>query len=75
MGTTQAESVEIFNGYFPDFLQGRWDTTYISLAFCVLAIILSIFGLKISVRSWQNINISILVIGSLLLLLNLFSMM
>ncbi|MFT6971747.1 MAG: amino acid permease [Roseivirga sp.] len=75
LGTTQAERVEIFHGYFPDFLHGRWDTTYVSIIFCVLAIILSSKNMKLSVKIWKAVNIIILVLSGLLLLLNLFSMM
>ena len=74
-GTSQADSVAIFNSYFPDFLQGRFDTAYLSLAFCLLAIILCIVSLKLSGKFWKNINILVLIISSLLLFLNLFQMM
>ena len=46
LGTTQVERVTIFKDYFPDFLNGRWDTTFISIAFCVVAILLSTNNLK-----------------------------
>ena len=75
MGTSQVERVSIFNSYFPDFLHGRWHTTYLGITFCVLAIILSSISLKMSGKLWRALNIIILIFGSLLLLLNLFSMM
>ncbi len=74
-GTTMADSVAIFNSYFPVFLQGRFDTAYLSIAFCVLAIILCIPGLKLPGKFWLNFNIVVLVISSLFLFLNLFQMM
>ena len=74
-GTTQVERVTIFKDYFPDFLNGRWDTTFISIAFCVVAILLSTLNLKKIKKYWRTLNIFIIVISSLLLLLNLFSMM
>ena len=75
LGTTQAESVAIFKDYFPDFLNGRWSITFLSIAFCITAIIFTSFGLKLSEKLWKSLNIIILVLSSLLLLLNLFSMM
>ena len=75
LGTTQVERVTIFKNYFPDFLNGRWDTTFISIAFCVVAILLSTLNLKKIKKYWRTLNIFIIVISSLLLLLNLFSMM
>ena len=75
IGTTQANSVEIFKSYFPDFLQEQFATTYVSLGFCILAIILSIIGLKLSGKFWQNVNLLVLIISSLFLFLNLFQMM
>jgi hypothetical protein len=75
LGTTQAERVAMYNSYFPDFLNGRGDTTYLSLLFSIAAIILSNLGLKLSGKLWRGLNIVILVLGALLLLSNLFSMM
>lgn len=75
LGSTQAERVTIFKDYFPDFLNGRWDTTFISIAFCVVAILLSTLNLKKLKNFWRTLNILIVVISSLLLFLNLFSMM
>ena len=39
LGATQAERVMIFKDFSPNFLNGRWDITLLSIAFCVLAII------------------------------------
>lgn len=75
LATTQAESVSIFNSYFPEFLQGRFDTTYISLAFCILSIILAIICLRIPGKIWLILNVFVLTLCSLLLMLNLWSMM
>ena len=74
-GTTQDERVLIFDSFFPKFLQGRWDTTYLSIAFSVLAITLCIICLKLRGKFWKSLNISVLVLSALLLFLNLFSMM
>jgi len=75
LGTTQAERVAIFKDYFPGFLNGRWSTTLLSIIFSLSAIIISSINLKISKKIWKSLNILILLFSSLLLLLNLFSMM
>jgi hypothetical protein len=75
LGDTQAERVTIFKSYFPNFLQGRWDTTYIGIIFSILAIIFSLKGLKLPNKIWKIMNIIILIMSSLLLFLNIFSMM
>jgi hypothetical protein len=74
-GETQAERVDIFNSYFPDFLSHRWDTTILSIIFCVFAIILSAKSLQLEFTFWKVLNYMILTISSILLFLNLFSMM
>ena len=75
LGTTQAERVSVFKDYFPDFLDGRWSTTIISIIFSISAVILSSINLKRLKKFWKLINILILILSSLLLFLNLFSMM
>ena len=75
LGTTQVERVAVFKDYFPNFLNGRWSTTLLSIAFGISAIILSSISLKLSIKIWKSLNILILLLSSLLLLLNLFSMM
>ena len=75
LGSTQVERVAIFKDYFPGFLKGRWDTTYLGIVFCVLAIVFSGLSLRLSSKFWKALNILILLISSLILLLNLFSMM
>jgi len=75
LGTTQAERVAVFKSYFPDFLNGRWSTTLLGIFFLIVAIIFSSNNLKLTNKNWRVLNIIILVISSLLLFLNLFSMM
>jgi len=70
----QDEMVTTFNSFIPDFLQGRYTINYLSIAFCILAIIISTINLKSSGKIWKA-NMIILVFSSLLLLLNLFQMM
>ena len=72
--TNQVESVATFQSYFPDFLHGRYSINYLSIAFSILAIIMSTINLKSSGKIWK-VNMIILGFGSLLLLLNLFQMM
>ena len=74
LGDSQANSVAIFNSYFPDFLHGRNAAAYFSIGFCILAIIISIINLRSSGIIWK-VNMIILVSSSLLLFLNLFQMM
>jgi len=75
LGNTQAERVAIFYTYLPEFLHGRWNATYLSIVFCILAIILSGKSMKIPCRWWKALNILILTVTGALLFLNLFSMM
>jgi uncharacterized membrane protein len=75
LANNQFDRVTILRSYFPYFLRGRYDTAYISLAFCLLAIILSSISLKLTGYLWKTLNIFILVFGCLLMLLNLFQMM
>lgn len=75
LGTNQYERVALFNDFFPEFLNGRWDTTYLGIAFCVFAIILSSISMKLPNMFWKVLNVLILVISCLLLFLNVFSMM
>ena len=75
LGTTQVERVSIFKDYFPDFLDGRWSTTIVSIIFSFSAVIFSSINLKHLKRIWKLINVLILILSSILLFLNLFSMM
>ena len=75
LGANHAERQRIFYSYFPDFLNGRYDSTYLSLVFCVLAIILSSICLKLSRKIWKLLNIIILFISILLLLFNFWGLM
>jgi hypothetical protein len=75
LGKDQAERVAIFNSFFPHFLRGRFDITYLSIVFCILTIILVSINMTISARIWKIINIIVLVFSILMLLMNLFSLM
>ena len=75
LGTTHAARVTVFKDYFPDFLNGRWSTTLLSIFFCVLAIVFSRISIKLPGKPWKILNSVILILSCLLLGLNLFSMM
>ncbi len=75
LGTTQTERVEIFTNYFPGFLHGRFTHTLVSMAFCILSIVLCRMGMKLPEKSWRALNSFSLVLAALILLMNLFEMM
>ena len=75
MGSNQADRLELFHAYFPDFLHGQYNVLFLSLAGCVLAIVFSGKNLKSHQKKSKNLNLSILLFSSTLLLLNLFQMM
>ena len=75
LGSTQAERVAIFYTYLPEFLHGRWNATYLSILFCIFAIILSAKSMGSPGRWLRALNILILAVSCGLLCLNLFSMM
>lgn len=75
LADNQSDRVAILHSYFPEFLHGRYVTTYLALSFCLLAIILSSISLKLSGILWKVVNVIILIISCLLLLLNLFQLM
>lgn len=74
-GDSQPNRVEIFNHFFPDFLQGRYSVAYLSLAFSILSVCISFINISIKEMAWKALNILILVIGLFMVLLNLFQMM
>jgi hypothetical protein len=67
-------AVAVYYSHLPDFLAGGYKTSYISLAFSFLAIILSSISLKLPGKLWK-LNIVVLILSASLLLLNLFQMM
>jgi hypothetical protein len=72
---TQADSVKMYNSFFPEFLNGRYTISFISAGLCVLGIILSLIHFNKRKALLMSINIFILVIGILMMLLTLFSLM
>lgn len=75
LAATHQERVEIFSSYFPDFFHRSYTLAFVSLAFCILAIILSNVSLHLSGKWWKMINFSTLISSVLLVFLNLYQMM
>jgi len=75
LGTTQMERVAIFHHYFPEVVRGRFTLTLISMAFCILSLILGRTGTKLPGKSWKALNSITLGLAVLILLMNLFEMM
>ena len=71
----QTEAIVLHHSYLPEILHGSYVTTYLSLAFCFLAIIFSSISLKLSEKLWKTLNTFILIFGGLMLFLNLFQLM
>lgn len=74
-GGSQTESVSIFLSFFPDFIQNTNTITLYEIAFCCLAILATSFSRKIQGRWWNILNLFVLVMSSILLFLNIFSLM
>lgn len=69
------DNVELFNSYFPTWLQGRWSTTYLSLVCCVLCMTACGIGLQLKIRGWRVVNRIFVIIAAFMMCLNLWSMM
>lgn len=69
------DNVNLYNSYFPGFLRGRFTTTILSFVLCVVAVILNSRNLNNPNRWLRAISWLVVAGGSLLGLLNLFSMM
>ena len=75
LAATHADAGALFQSCQPECLQGPYATLYLSLAFSVIAIILSSMGLKLSGKLWKFLNAIILILASLTFLLYLFQVM
>jgi len=73
--TNQADRVKMFESYFPEFLNGQFTISLISLLLCVLSIILSSIYLNRRTPLLKAISIILIVAGGLMTLLSLFSLM
>ena len=73
--TNQADRVKMFESYFPESLNGQFTISLISLLLCFLSIILSSIYLNRKTPLLRAISIVVIVAGSLMTLLSLFSLM
>ena len=74
-GTSHQESQAIYKSYFPTFLHQRFYPTYLSMLFGFFTYLLVFQGLKLSSIFWKVLNIMVLIICSLLMMFNLWTMM
>jgi len=73
--SNQADRVEMYNSYFPEFLNGRYTISLISLLLCFLGIILSAIYWRKKTLLLKSITLISLIAGILLMILSLFSLM
>jgi len=73
--SNQADRVKMYNSYFPEFLNGRYTISLISLLLCFFGIILSSMYFHRRTSLLKFINIIVLVAGILMMMLSLFSLM
>ena len=71
----QARKREIYLGYFPAFLQSAGALSLLTLVLCVLCIVLTVFGLKGAGVPMKIVGILAIIVSSLVIMLQLFSMM
>jgi len=78
LGSNQAERIEVYHSYLPNFLKIRHATSFAKLSFSALAVIFSAFNtfnFKTNSRFWETLSASVFGLGLLFLYLNLFQMM
>jgi len=73
--SNQADRVKMYNSYFPEFLNGQYTISLISLLLSFLGIILSSIYFHRRTSILKVINKFVLVAGILLMILSLFSLM
>ncbi|MEJ2003881.1 MAG: hypothetical protein P8X57_02730 [Cyclobacteriaceae bacterium] len=69
------QRVELFRSYFPEFLQGRFHITYLSIIFLVVAVWMFAIVIGKSEGNLKYTAIILQVLSGLLLFLNVFSLM
>lgn len=74
MGNTQAARVAAYDAMLPAWMHGR-GSTYLGIVCCILALHLSIQGLKLEKAGWNLLNRTVMIISILLLFLNLWTLM
>ncbi len=72
---SQAEKVEIYMRNFPDFLQSGGAISIVVLLSSATAVLAGAFALAKAAIPYKILSVLVIVIGSLLALLELFSMM
>jgi hypothetical protein len=72
---SQAEKVQIFNSYFPLFLRSNSSISLVVLALSVGSIVFTILGQKSANRVFKTGGIFVIIIASVVLLLQTFSML
>ena len=65
----------MFESFFPDFLNGQFTISLISLLLCFLSIILSSIYLNRRTPLLKAISTVVIIAGGLMTLLSLFSLM
>ena len=72
---SHAERLLIYQSFFPAFLHGSLTLTILSILFSFTAILLSASLISYSQAVWKALNVLIMITSSLILLLNLFSLL
>ena len=72
---TQPEAVALFKTYFAPYLQGRYDTIYLGIAFAMISLAISQYTLSRTNGIWKYLNLTAIILASAMLLLNLFGLM
>lgn len=73
--SNQADRVKMYHSYFPDFLDGRYTISFISLLLSFLGIILSLLYFNRRTSLLKFTNVIVLIAGILMTMLSLFSLM
>ena len=73
--TNQADRVKMYNSYFPEFLNGRYTISLVSLLLCISGILLSSIYWHQRTSLLKYSSMAILVAGGLMMSLYLFSLM
>jgi hypothetical protein len=74
-GSNQTESVSIFLSFLPNSIQNVKTITLIEILFCAFALTATAISRKIKGRLWNILNLTVLILSSILLFLNIFSLM
>lgn len=75
LGNSHSECVEIYNSCLPDFLKGSYKAALCSIFFSMLANAFCLINIQTKIILFKIINIIVLVISTLFMLWNLFTLM